>query len=87
MKKVTVILSMFVIGFTSNSFAQNSPATKISNGNKEANPILICLLLPAVKDNNVPAAKSNETPKPIGQAVQPKKAAADYFLKIGVKNR
>ncbi len=62
MKKVTVILSMFVIGFTSNAFAQNSPSTKISNGTKDANPILIGLLLPAVKDNNAPAKTETKAP-------------------------
>lgn len=51
MKKVTIVLSVFLSAFAGTAFAQNSSPAKISNGTKDSNPILIGILLPAVKNN------------------------------------
>jgi len=86
MKKVTVILSMFVFAITSQSFAQNAArpaALKI----KPAEP------KPGEKgykatmsDVLVSSAKTKETAKPAAKPIappaKPSKATIDFYIKI-----
>ena len=52
MKKLTVVLSIFLSAFAGTTYAQNSSPSKISNGTKDVNLILIGILVPAVKNNS-----------------------------------
>jgi len=87
MKKVTVILSMFVFACTSQSFAQNAarPAA-IKTKPAEPKPGEAGYMKVTMKDVLVSSAKPKETakpaPKPIAPPVKPNKASADFYLKI-----
>jgi len=68
MKKVTVILSMFVIGFTGNAFAQSPAPGKVAMpAGKDDNAMLIGLLLPAVQKVNSSAKPQQAEAKPISK--------------------
>lgn len=66
MKKVTVILSMFVIGFTGNAFAQSPASAKVKMaGDKDPNAILVGILVPAIQKINAPAQPKQAEAKPV----------------------
>ncbi len=91
MKKVTVILSMFVIGFSANAFAQATESmsinfTKMTNHKPKAKPGEAGYTTVTMSDVLVSSAKPNEAPKPtakpIAQPVKPAKAR-DFLLDLG----
>ena len=68
MKKVTLILSMFVIGFAGQAFAQSPASAKVKMpAGKDDNAILIGLLLPAVQKVNSSAKPQQAEAKPISK--------------------
>jgi len=68
MKKVTVILSMFILGCAGNAFAQSPASGKVAMPKgKDDNAILTGLLLPAVQKTNGAAKPQQAEAKPVAK--------------------
>lgn len=96
MKKVTVILSMFVIGFTGNAYSQKKPSdqmsinfTKVEAQKPQPKPGETGYMKITMEDALISSAQPKETAKPaakpIAAPVKPKKAS-DYLMELdGIK--